>query len=343
MLKAYNKAKLGKRYKNEVLEFSRNLEENLINIQNLLIHKEYKTGKYNEFLMYEPKKRLIMALTFQDRVVHWAIYLVLEPIFSKGYIYDSYGCIKGKGVHSAVKRLQYWLRLDCKDEQQKYYYLKMDIAKYFYRIDHEILIEIIGNKISDKDVIWLLKKIINSEEKAFGIELNGNVSRMNTNLFDKGIPIGNLTSQLFANIYLNELDQYIKRELKIKRYVRYMDDMTILGSDKKELSRILEEVTTFLDENLRLDLNSKTAIRPVSLGVDFCGYKIWNTHIKLRKSTSLKMKRRLKKVQSEYADGKINFEKANATVCSYFGVLKHCDSYNLKSKIFKDFILKRQK
>ncbi|MFV0424396.1 MAG: reverse transcriptase domain-containing protein [Bacilli bacterium] len=341
LLMAFDKAKLGRRYQNDVMQFNYNLEENLIDLQNHLIHKSYEVGKYHEFFVYDPKKRLIMSLPFKDRVLQWAIYMVLNPIFSKGYINDSHGCIKGKGIHSAVQRLKYWLRIVNKDKE-KYYYLKLDISKYYYRIDHEILLNIIKRKIDDDDLICLLEKIIKSEEQPFGLPIGSTFDETEQRLFDRGIPIGNLTSQMFANIYLNELDQYIKHTLKVKYFIRYMDDMIILHHDKKLLYEYKMLIEEFLQNELKLNLNNKTAIRPISLGIDFVGYKVWPTYIKLRKSSALKMKRKLKIVQKDYSKNKISFERANATVQSYLGILKHCNSYNLKNKIFKDFVLKKQ-
>ncbi len=341
LLEAYNKSRLGRRYRKEILSFSANLEENLIDLQNHLIYKSYEVGKYYEFYVYDPKKRLIMSLPFRDRVLQWAIYLILNPIFSKSFISDSHGCIKDRGIHSAVKRLQYWLRIVNK-KPEKYYYLKLDISKYYYRIDHDVLLNIIKRKIDDDDLIWLLEKIIKSEDQAFGLPLGATFSDTDERLYDKGMPIGNLTSQMFANIYLNELDQYVKHELKAKYYIRYMDDMIILHHDKNvlhEYKRLMEE---YLNNELKLHLNNKTAIRPITLGIEFVGYKLWPTHIKLRKSSALKMRRNLKRVQIQYSKNKIDFQRANATVQSYFGILKHCNSYNLQTKIFGDFVLTKE-
>ena len=339
--KAYLNARKAKRFRDEVLRFTNNLEENLVDIQNELTNHTYKVGRYREFNIYEPKQRLIMALPFRDRVVQWAIYQVLFPIFVNTFINDSFACIPGRGTHSAVKRLFYWLhQVDRKTE--KYYYLKLDISKYFYRIDHAVLLEILDRKIKDKELLQLLEEIINCEDTSFGLPLGVNVEEITERLPDKGMPIGNLTSQMFANLYLNELDQYCKRQLRIHYYIRYMDDVIILADDKKRLHEIKELIDTFLQERLKLNLNKKTAIRPVSLGIEFVGYRLWPTHVKLKKASALKMKRRLKQVQELYNEGKIEFDKVNSTVQSYFGVLKHCNSYKLKNKIFDGFVLHRQ-
>ena len=338
LYRAYLNARLCKRYRYEVLNFSAHLEDNLVKLQKELIDRTYTLGKYREFYIYEPKKRLVMAQPFKDRVVQWAIYQVLNPVFAQGYITDSYACIKERGTHKAVKRLHYWLRQVGK-KPEKYYFLKLDISKYFYRIDHDVLMGILKRKIHDDDMIFLLDKIVNSSETNFGLppgKSPGEVKRSDR-VSEKGMPVGNLSSQMFANLYLNELDQYCKRTLGIHFYVRYMDDVIILHQDKDQLHEWKRIIDTFLKEKLQLDLNEKTCIRPITLGVEFCGYKIWNTHIKLRKSTALKMKRNLKKLQKEYAAGEVTVEEAKQTISSYLGILKHCDSYSLKRSIFGEY------
>ncbi len=337
LYKAYMNARICKRYRREVLRFSAHLEDNLTQIQQELVSGTYEFGKYREFYIYEPKQRLIMAQPFRDRVVQWAIYQLLHPIFQKGYISDSYACIEGRGTHSAVERLHYWLK-QADRKPEKFYYLKLDISKYFYRIDHAVLMGILERRIKDAGMIELLSKIVNSNTN-FGLppgKSPGEVQKADR-VNDKGMPVGNLSSQMFANLYLNELDQYCKRELRIHYYIRYMDDVIILHEDKKQLHEWKELINAFLQERLKLDLNKKTCIRPVTLGIEFCGYRVWATHTKLRKSTALKMKRKLKQVQEKYADGEMSYERAMQTVNSYMGILKHCDSYSLRRAIFGEY------
>ncbi|QIB26117.1 reverse transcriptase/maturase family protein [Caloranaerobacter azorensis] len=342
LYKAYLEARKSKRFRSDVLEFTVNLEENLIEIQNELIWKTYEVGKYREFYVYEPKKRLIMALPFRDRIVQWAIYRKIFPVFDRQFINDSYACRKGKGTHKAADRLQYWLRKVSR-KPEKWYYLKLDISKYFYRIDHDILMGLLKKKIADKDLLWLLDKIINSEDMKFGLPLGVDPDQVSDEdrLFDVGIPIGNLTSQMFANLYLNELDQYCKHKLKLRYYIRYMDDVIILHSDKKHLHEVKSEIEKFLNERLRLHLNNKTAIRPINAGIEFVGFRIWPTHRKLKKKTALKMKKRIKYIKKAYARGEISFDQVNSTMQSYFGIMQHFNSYNLKKKILNEFVLKR--
>lgn len=336
---AYLNARKSKRYRDEVMKFSFNLEENLMDLREELLNKTYSIGGYREFFVYEPKKRLIMALPFRDRVVQWAIYQLVNPIFDNMYIFDSYGCRVNKGTHKAVKRLHYWLK-QVGNKDKKYYYLKLDVSKYFYRVDHKVLIDILRKRIADKNLLWLLETIINYDEISFGLKLNGNVDNEEDRIKGKGMPIGNLTSQMFANLYLNELDQYCKRTLGIHFYVRYMDDVIILSDDKKKLHEYKNLIQVFLEDKLKLNLNNKTAIRPISLGVEFVGYRLWPTHVKIRKKTALKMKRRLKYVKKQFERKELTLDKVNATVQSYMGILKHCNSYSLQCSIFDNYILK---
>lgn len=339
LFEAYLNARKGKRFRGEVLDFTNTVEEELIQLQNELIYETYKVGRYREFYVHHPKKRLIMALPFRDRVVQWAIYQVIEPYFERQFIKDSYACRKEKGVHKAAERVQYWLR---KMDRQKgrTYYLQMDISKYFYRIDHEILLSIINRTIKDKRVMRLLEKIIKSEDTKFGIPLGDHFYEQER-LDGIGMPIGNLTSQLFANVYLNELDQYAKHEMKIKYYIRYMDDIVILSKDKKELREILFETDIFLQSELNLQLNNKTKIDNINHGVEFVGRRIWPTHMKLKKETVKNMKKRLRYIQKQFALGEVGTDEVRAVLSSYLGLMKHTDSYNLKRKILRDFVLTR--
>lgn len=338
---AYKNARKNKRFREEVLDFSSNVEEYLMDIRKELVEQTYKVGKYREFFVYEPKKRLIMALPFRDRVVQWAIYQKLNPYYTKGYVTDSFACIEGRGAHQAIQRLHYWLK-QVGRKPDKYFYLKLDISKYYYRVDHDALVDILSRKIKDIKLMNVLEDIIRCKTHSFGLPIEATLEDIDVRLDNKGMPIGNLTSQMFANIYLNELDQYIKRKLRIHYYIRYMDDVIILHESKEELHKIKNQIEEFLMEKLKLNLNNKTAIRPVTLGIEFVGYKVWNTHIKLRKSTSLKMKRRLKYLKKQYEQGEIEFEDIRATMASYFGLMKHSNSYNLKSKLLDSLIFVRK-
>jgi retron-type reverse transcriptase len=326
------------------MEYTDKLEENLIELQNQLIWHTYKVGRYNIFYVYEPKKRMIMSLQFKDRVAQHAIYTQLNPYFEKQFIFDSYACRVGKGTHRAVNRLHNWMKQTDR-KPQKWYYLKLDISKYFYRVDHEILMDILKRKIADKELLDLLSIIINCEDTHFGLPLGADVGNVAYDelLGEVGLPIGNLTSQMFANLYLNELDQFCKHKLKLKYYIRYMDDIIIMHHDKKFLERVKQEIAAFLEDNLRLQLNNKTCIRPTSMGVEFVGFRIWSTHIKLRKKTAKKMKRRLKYLFGAYAAGEIDRETLERSIASYNGIMQHFNSNGLRQSLNELYIKENQK
>lgn len=334
LYQSYLKARKGKRYREEVLLFSDRLEENLIQLQNELVWETYDVGKYRQFYVREPKMRLVMALQFRDRVVQWDIYRQLNPFYDRLFIEDSYACRNEKGVHKAVDRLQYWMR-QVDRKPKKWYCLKLDISKYFYRIDHQVLIGILSRRIKDERLMRLLERIINSEDVRFGLPAGRSPDECTEDMWrsDVGMPIGNLTSQLFANIYLNELDQYCKHELRLHYYIRYMDDIIILLDDKAELHRLKDDIELFLMNELRLDLNRKTSIRPCRLGVEFCGFKIWTTHRKMKRPTARKIARHVKGMSRLLRAGAISRETFDRAAASYRGILKHCDSFGLRRKL----------
>lgn len=276
-----------------------------------------------------------MALPFRDRVAQWWVYSLLYPIFDKTFIEDSYACRRGKGQKAAADRLQDMIK-QTEVLGGKWYYLKLDIAKYFYRIYHDKLMEILERKIKDPDMLELLNVIVKGDgTNAFGLSICDNVEDAER-LTDRGMPIGNLTSQLLANVYLNELDQFCKKVLGTKFYIRYMDDVIILSQSKEELHEIKERISKFLDDELQLALNKKTCIRPVSMGIQFVGLHIWSTHRTVRKSTSLRIKRRLKAAAKQYVAGNLTYERYNSTLQSYMGMMKHNDCYRFKMQLLED-------
>lgn len=334
LYQSHIEARKGKRYRDDVMLFTDRLEENLIELQNELIWQTYSVGRYRPFYVREPKLRLVMALQYRDRVVQWAIYKELYPFYDKMFIEDSYACRREKGTHKAADRLQYWLR-QVSRKPGEWYYLKLDISKYFYRVDHLLLLDILGSRIKDQRLMWLLKTIINSEDTRFGLPAGVSPEDCPEEdwLSDVGMPIGNLTSQLFANIYLNELDQLCKHDLMLHYYIRYMDDVIILSDDKRELAELKETIENFLKDFLHLDLNKKTTIRPCRDGIDFVGYRMWATHRKLKKQTARRIIRNVKRICENIAAGNTSKEELERVAASYNGILEHCNSYGLRNKL----------
>lgn len=323
ILDAAYQCRKGKTKANATLSFFNNLEENVIQIQNELIWNMYQMSPYHHFYIFEPKRRLISAPHFKDRVVHRAIYNIIEPLFDKQYIYDSYACRKGKGAHSGADRAQDFIK-KVEREHGKAFAFKADISRYFSSIDHHILKSIINAKIQcsrTKEILFYI--IDNSPCDAMGV----------------GIPLGNLTSQIFANIYLNELDRFAKHSLKAKLYIRYMDDFVIIHHDKEQLQEWRKEIELFLHQQLRLKTNSKTQVFPISKNngraLDFLGYRIYSTHRLLRKCTVKRIKTKLKKYRKQYADGDINLSDIKQNIQSWIGHASHADAYNLRCALFR--------
>ena len=309
---AYLKARQCKRYREDVIRFAQNLENEIFQIQEDLTNKTYHTGKYYEFYISDPKRRLISALPFGDRVVQHALVNIIEPVFDKIFIFDSYACRKNKGVHAGIKRLREYL----KSISHSSYCLKCDIYQYFHSINHDKLKDLIRRKIKCKDTLWLIDDIIDSKEG------------------DVGIPIGNLTSQLFANIYLNPMDHFIKEILGCKYYMRYMDDWIVLHEEKSFLWGILNETQCFLDD-FHVKTNNKTSIFPVTDGIDFLGYRNWHNYRKLRKRNVQKNKRKFKKMKLLLRENKITQQKINQSLASFLGYIKWANSYRTRKQIFK--------
>ena len=308
---AYLDARSCKRYRSSILRFGYQLEDNLLALQGELMQKTYRHGGYREFVVHDSKKRLIKAAPFRDRVVHHALCNVIEPILERGFIFDSYACRKRKGTHAAIKRLEYFitsLRSRTKENievqprhaRRRIYCLKCDISKYFDSVDHETLLAALRRKISDEDVLWLLQGIIESSPQ--------------------GIPIGNLTSQLFANVYLNELDHFVKRELRERYYIRYMDDFLMLGTDKKRLRETKESVTVFLRDRLKLAMHPRKAeIFPIDRGIDFLGYVLRDGRRFLRTSTVKRFIKKRRRYEAMVMRGTLDERSLALAVASWSG------------------------
>lgn len=335
MLEAHRHACKGKRYRLEVMGFTSKLERNLLDVQKRMKDGSYELGPYRKMWVFVPKKRLVMALDYPDRIVQWCLYLYLNPVYDKLFIEDSYACRKGKGSHKAAKRLQYWMQQVSRKPGPGWYFLKLDISKYFYRVNHDKLLEILSRRIADQEMMEFVRGVVNSKAEPFGLPRwrSPDDTPPEEWEYETGMPIGNLTSQLFANIYLNELDQYCKHKLKIHYYIRYMDDVIILGPNKWVLHEWKEEIERFLERELHLDLNDKTSIRPVKSGIEFVGVRIWPTHMKLRKSTVRRIKRETRKICHLYASGDMAKDAFERRVTSIRGMLKHAECASLRWRL----------
>ena len=315
LLKAHVRTSKNKNNKKCVMKFNIDLETNILSILNSLKKDTYRLGNYFVFKIYEPKERIISALPYKDRIVqNWYIEEFIKPYIVPRFINDSYACIEGKGTHKAVYKTQKYMRL-MKRQYNSYYIIKCDIAKYFYSIDKDILFKIMKKYIKDEKLIKITKIFIYDS-------------------FGKGIPIGNYTSQSFANIYLNELDKYVKEKLKVKYYIRYMDDFIILEKGKVKAKLLLKEISIFLNKELHLNLNNKSRIYPNKMGINFCGYRIFETHILLRNRSKKKIKNNIKIWKKLYINNKINYKKMELSFNSWLGHARHANSFNLINKVY---------
>ena len=255
----------GKRKRTDVILFSMNLMDNIYSLHNDLKNKTYKHGNYEAFKINDPKPRDIHKATVRDRLLHHAIYRILYPYFDKKFIHDSYSCRIGKGTHKAIYRFENFIRKVSKNNTKNCWVLKCDIKKFFASIDHSILKSILVKHIQDKDVLWLLFNVIDSFHSKH-IYAMADICQV----AEVGLPLGNLTSQLLVNVYMNEFDQYVKHKLKVKYYIRYADDFVVLSQDKSYLENILKQMKEFLVNNLKLTMHSdKVFIKTISSGVDF--------------------------------------------------------------------------
>lgn len=314
LLQAHNRASIGKRTKPEIINFEMDLETNIIKLMKELKNGTYKIGKYREFTIYEPKKRIIKSLPYRDRIVHqWYIEEFIKPFMLPRFIKDTYACLDKKGTLEAVLATQKYMR-KMQKKYGSYYVLQCDIHKFFYSIDKKILTNILNRRITDQKLKDFTHVILD----------DGN---------NLGIPIGNYTSQYFANIYLNELDHYIKEILQVKYYVRYMDDFVLLVKTKSEAKYFLNKITIYLTERLHLELNQKSRFYPSYQGINFCGYRIFETHILLRKRFIKKVKRNIVKWNYLYKNGNIHLLPTQISWNSIKAHAKHANSYTFMKKM----------
>lgn len=292
------KARKGKKFQYGVTVHDRNREANILALQQMLLGKTYQTSTYTVFKVYEPKERDVYRLPYYpDRITHHAVMNVLEPLFVSTFTADTYSCIKGRGIHGAVINLKRAL----KDVPNTQYCLKMDIKKFYPSIDHEVLKALLRRKIKDNDLLWLLDEIIDSAP---------------------GLPIGNYLSQYLANFILTYFDHWLKEEMNVRYYFRYADDLVILAQDKQQLHILLAAIKQYLSETLHLQVKQNYQVFPVKArGIDFVGYVFYHTYTLMRKRIKQSFARSLKKKNN------------TASVASYLGWAKHCNSRHLIKKL----------
>jgi len=313
---AWRKARKGKTKRAYVLEFEKNLGKNIKSIHEELKTKTYSPKPLKTFILRDPKTRKISKSHFRDRIAHHAITNVLEPIFEKMFIEDNCACRKNKGTLFALDRFKKFQRKVTKNLSSYGCCLKADIKHYFKEIDHKILLQIIKKKVKDLDVLELIEKI-----------LKNNVS---DNLKGKGMPLGNITSQFLANVYLNEFDYFVKHELKVKFYIRYVDDFVLLDSSREQLIIRFGAIEQFLNENLKLELNKdKSKIIYLSKGVDFVGFRNFYHFRLLRKRNIRKIHYKIKQLKNN----KISREKFKETFEGWSAYAKWANSYRLRERL----------
>lgn len=346
LFEAYMAAAKGKADRPEVMRFAFHLEENLFQIQRELTEGTYQVGPYREFYVRYPKPRLVMALGFKDRVVQWAIYRQIDPFIDKRFITHSYGCRRGKGTLAAAECMLNWIRIiSRKPGCDDYWIIKGDISKYFYRVDHQIIMDCYRDICDEPWFLSLMSAIINNPEVPFGLPEGMGIDDCprQERLYDVGQPIGNLTSQETANIYLNRFDQWCKHELNLRYYVRYMDDFCAIIKGQDNAKKTLQAMTDYLSTELRLDMSRKARISRIKEGVEFVGYRVSPHGLRLRKKTVRHIKSSLKHVARLYADGLISFDSAKETIISYFGMTKHVNGRYIRKWIQNNIILQRQR
>jgi RNA-directed DNA polymerase len=306
LLLAWREFRVGKRSRKDTQEFERNLMSNIFRLHKRLKNKTYKHAKYSVFRISDPKPRIIHKAAVEDRLLHHALHRVLYPYFDKRFIFDSYSCRVDKGAHAALDRFRTLFLKVSRNNTRTCWVLKCDIKKFFASIDHDLLIGVLEENIPDKDLIWLLSQIVDSFESQEG----------------KGLPLGNLTSQLFANIYMDRLDKFVKHTLKVKYYIRYADDFVFLSEGKEHLLDLLPKIREFLNKELFLELHErKILLKTVASGVDFLGWVHFPDHRILRTSTKRRVLRN--------TVGEVSEE----TIQSYLGLISHGNTYKIRKRV----------
>jgi retron-type reverse transcriptase len=326
---AYRKARKGKRGRAQPAQFERVQDDELLNLQEQLQTLTYQPGSYHSFYIHDPKKRLISAAPFRDRVVHHALCRVMEPIWERRFIHDSYANRLGKGTHRALDRTQLFVR-------RHKYFLQCDVKQFFPSIDHAVLRREFARLIRDENILWLCDRILQSGMGVLSDEYDMVYFDADDLLAanrPRGLPIGNLTSQFWANVYLNELDHFVKRDLKSEAYVRYVDDFLLFSNDKLELAHWRRQIIQKLTE-LRLTLHEECAqIFPTTTGVPFLGFRVYPNHRLLKTRKAVHFRRKLKRLLRDYADGLIEPQKLQQTIQGWVHYVSYGDTWGLRQSI----------
>lgn len=328
LLRAYQKAARGKRGRESAARFEHQLADQLLELQDELQSHRYRPGPYRSFPIHEPKRRLISAAPFRDRVVHHALCNIIEPWFERRFIADSYANRIGKGTHRAVDRLQQLAR-------RYRYVLRLDIVKHFPSIDHAILRGILGRVIHEDDVLWLVDVILESGARLLAAECTFPAfpgDDLVAPLRPRGLPIGNLTSQFWSNCYLDPFDHFVKRELRCTAYVRYCDDFALFGDSKRVLWRWKEAIAKRL-ATLRLTVHAPAEIMPVSAGIPWLGFIVYPTHRRLKARHVHRFSCRLRHRWQAYCEGRISFAEFDATVQGWINHARYGDTWNLRGRV----------
>ena len=317
LLEAWKEFLRGKRNKKDVREFSIRLMDNIFSLHNDLLNYNYRHGRYKMFNICDPKPRNIHKASVRDRLLHHAIYRKVYPFFDKTFIHDSYSCRLNKGTHKSINRFRKFAYKVSRNNTKTCWILKCDVKKFFANIDHEILINILNEYIDNKEITWLLEDIIQSFSSTKpGI----------------GLPLGNLTSQLFVNIYMNKFDQFVKHKLKTKYYIRYADDFVVFSDNKNYLENLIYPIKEFMQEELKLELHpDKIYIKTLYSGIDFLGWINFTDHRILRTTSKRRMIKRIRE------------NPTSETLNSYLGLLRHGNANKLKTEVLKEFLLNQER
>ncbi|MFH1439435.1 MAG: reverse transcriptase domain-containing protein [Candidatus Woesearchaeota archaeon] len=318
---AFKKARKGKTTKDYVIAFEKDMKENLTNLRYELLLHSYRPKPLEIFIIRDPKTRTISKSDFRDRVVHHALCNVIAPTFEKHFIHDSYANQVGKGALKAISRFDEFTRIASNNYTKKIFVLKADIRKYFENVNHNVLLELLQAQIKDKKILWLIKLILSNHA---------------TKVSNKGMPLGNLTSQFFANVYLHELDLFVKHIIKAKYYIRYVDDFIIINKSKNKLKQFKKEINKFLLEKLDLELHpEKSRIIQLQKGINFLGFRIFPQYKLLVKKNLRKFKAKLNNYSENFPKGCSDYDKIYDFLEGWTAYAKYASTYKLRKEIFQ--------